>query len=141
MKVELKGWKAIAALVVVIAVLAGKFLAERSTLESEAADELKLWLRGEYVSRGLHGVDTSQMSEEELQAKGEELLALNEVEFASIAARGRGDDVVVKVEIRVSGEEPPDGKPVRYFRMSHSTLTGWRVRHETTALSYYLKLF
>jgi hypothetical protein len=141
MKVELKGWKAIAALAVVIAVLAGKFLAERSTLESEAADELRLWLRGEYVSRGLHGVDTSQMTEEELQAKGEELLALNEVEFASIAARGRGDDVVVKVEIRVSGEEPPDGKPVRYFRMSHSTVTGWRVQHETPALSYYLKLF
>jgi hypothetical protein len=141
MKVELKGWKAIAALAVIVAVLAGKFLAERSTLESEAADELKLWLRGEYVSRGLHGVDTGQMTDEELQAKGEELLALNEVEFASIAARGRGDDVVVKVEIRVSGEEPPDGKPVRYFRMSHSTVTGWRVRHETTALSYYLKLF
>lgn len=141
MKIELKGWKAIAALAVIVAVIAGTFLAERSTLESEAADELKVWIRSEYLARGMHGIDSGQMTEEELQAKGEELLSLNEVQFTSINARGRGDDIVVKVEIRVAGEEPPDGEPVRYFRMSHSTVTGWRVRRETTALSYYLKLF
>ncbi|MGD2152061.1 MAG: hypothetical protein PVG79_02260 [Gemmatimonadales bacterium] len=141
MKTELKGWKAIAALAVIVVVVVATFRAERSTLESEAADELKFWLRGEYVSRGLHGVDTSQLTEEELEAKAEELLSLSEVEFTSISARGRGDDIVVKVEIRVSGEEPPDGKSVRYYRMSHSVVTGWRVRHETTALAYYLKLF
>jgi hypothetical protein len=89
----------------------------------------------------MHGIDPGQMSEEELEAKGEELLSLSDVQFTSISARGRGDDIVVKVEIRVAGQVPPDGKPVRYFRMSHSTVTGWRVRHETTALSYYLKLF
>lgn len=141
MKLELKGWKAVAALAVIIVILVATFRAERRTLESEAADELKVWIRSEYLARGLHGVDPGQLTEEELQAKGEELLSLNEVQFTSISARGRGDDIVVKVEIRVSGEEPPDGKPVRYFRMSHSTVTGWRVRRETTALSYYLKLF
>jgi hypothetical protein len=141
MNIELKGWKAIAALAVIIVVLVATFRAERSSLETEAADELKLWVRSEYLAQGMHGIDPGQMSEEELQAKGEELLSLNEVQFTSISARGRGDDIVVKVEIRVSGGEPPDGKPVRYFRMSHSTVTGWRVRHETTALSYYLKLF
>jgi hypothetical protein len=141
MKLELKGWKAIAALTLIIVILVATFRAERSTLESEAADELKVWIRSEYLARGLHGVDPGQLTEEELQAKGEELLSLSEVQFTSISARGRGDDIVVKVEIRVSGEEPPDGKPVRYFRMSHSTVTGWRVRRETTALSYYLKLF
>jgi hypothetical protein len=141
MKIELKGWKAVAALAVIIVILVATFRAERRTLESEAADELKVWIRSEYLARGLHGVDPGQLTEEELQAKGEELLSLNEVQFTSISARGRGDDIVVKVEIRVSGEEPPDGKPLRYFRMSHSTVTGWRVRRETTALSYYLKLF
>ncbi|NIR45529.1 MAG: hypothetical protein GWN99_04055, partial [Gemmatimonadetes bacterium] len=66
MKIELKGWTAIAVLVVVVAVLAGKFLVERSTLESEAAEEIKFWLRGDYVSQGLQGVDPEQMTEEEL---------------------------------------------------------------------------
>jgi len=141
MKLELKGWKAIAALAIIVVIVVANFRAERSTLESEAADELKFWLRGEYVSSGLHGVDPDQMTDEELQAKGEELLKLSEIEFTSIKARGRGDDIVVKVEVRVSGQEPPDGRPVRYFRMEHSVVTGWRVRHQTTALSYYLKLF
>ncbi|NIR45530.1 MAG: hypothetical protein GWN99_04060, partial [Gemmatimonadetes bacterium] len=45
----------------------------------------------------------------------------NEIEFTSISARGRGDDIVVKVEVQVAGEEPPDGERVRYFKMSHST--------------------
>lgn len=141
MKVELKGWKAIAALAVIAVVLIAQFRAERSTLETEAADELKLWVTSEYLAQGLHGVDPSQMTEEELQAKGEELLRLNQVQFTSISARGRGDDIVVKLEVLVDGEVPPDGKPVRYFKMTHSTVTGWRVRWETTALSYYLKLF
>jgi hypothetical protein len=47
----------------------------------------------------------------------------------------------VKIEIQVAGKDPPDGKRVRYYKMSHSTVTGWRVRRETTMLSYYLKLF
>ncbi|UCC72210.1 MAG: hypothetical protein JSV86_17875 [Gemmatimonadota bacterium] len=141
MKVELRGWKAIALLLVIAAVLAGKFLAERSTLESEAADELKFWLRSEYLARGMHDIDAGQMTEEELEAKGDELLSLNEIEFRSVKARGRGDDIVVKIDVRVAGALPPDGRPVRYFRMSHSVVTGWRVRRETKALSYYLKLF
>jgi len=47
----------------------------------------------------------------------------------------------VKVEVQVAGKDPPDGRRVRYFRMSHSTVTGWRVRWEASAFSYYLKLF
>jgi hypothetical protein len=52
-------------------------------------------------------------------------------------ARCRGD----RVEPRADGQVPPDGREVRYFRMSHSTLIGWRVRHETTAFRYYTTLF
>ncbi|MEZ4578815.1 MAG: hypothetical protein R2875_12660 [Desulfobacterales bacterium] len=29
----------------------------------------------------------------------------------------------------------------RYFKFSHSPVTGWRYKRETTALSWYLKLF
>jgi len=141
MKIELKGWKAIAALVIIAAAIVWKFAAERSTLATEAADEIKLWLRAEYLAAGMEGFDPSQLSEEEAQAKGEELLGLSEIEFTSIGARGRGDDIVVKVEVRVAGKDPPDGRRTRYFRMSHSTVTGWRVRWEASAFSYYLKLF
>lgn len=141
MKIELKGWKAIAALAVIAAIVGGKFLLERKTLESDAVEVLKTELRGPYLSPAVVGVDVGAMSRAEAEARGQELLGLNRVEFPSIEARGRGDDVVVRVEILVDGKAPPDGKEVRYYRMSHSAITGWRVRGETTALFYYLKLF
>jgi hypothetical protein len=141
MKLELKGWKAIAALAIVAAVLLGKFAIQRSTLETGAAEELKFWLRGEYLSGSMAEVDVEQMSEAEVEAKAEELLGLSEITFTKMSARGSDDDIIVKLEIQIAGKDPPDGKPVRYFRMSHSAVTGWRVRRETTALSYYLKSF
>jgi hypothetical protein len=55
-------------------------------------------------------------------------------------ARGTPDDLVVRVKIRVDGGRPPDGREVRYFRMRHSTITGWRMERETGALAYYLNL-
>jgi hypothetical protein len=61
-----------------------------------------------------------------------------DVEIVSISARGRGEKIIARAEIRVGGEEPPDGRPVRYFRMRHSMATGWTVRSETQSWSYYL---
>lgn len=137
----LKGWSAVLAIVVTTAAVVGKSMLERSTLESGAAELIKLQLRGEYSARELAGVDVSKLSEAEMEAAAEELLALNSIALTSVSARGGGDDVIVKVEIQVAGGDPPDGKRVRYFRMSHGAVTGWRVERETTALSYYFKLF
>ncbi len=140
MKLELKGWKAIAALVVIAAVVGGKFLMERSTLATEATEEIKFYLRGEYVSHELRDFDLDQMTDEEAEAKAQELLKLEDIQFTSISARGRGDDVRVKLEIQVAGQDPPDGERMRYYQLSHSAITGWHVEREITALSYYLKL-
>lgn len=139
MKLELTGWKAIAVLAVIALVIGGKLMMERSTLATEAAEEIKLYLRGEYASQGLRDFDLDQMTEEGAEAKAQELLKLEDIQFTSISARGRGDDVRVKLEIQVAGEDPPDGKRVRYYQLSHSVVTGWRVEREITALSYYLK--
>lgn len=142
MQIKLKGLKALAALLVIGAVAAGKLAMERQTLETEAAEELKFWLSSEYLGEGLAEFDSvAAMGEEEARAMTDELLRRAEVEFTDISARGRGDDVVVRVEVRVSGGDPPDGQRVRYFRMSHSALTGWRVLRETWALSYYLRFW
>ena len=140
MRIELTGPKAIVALLIIVAVIVGKFMMERSTLASEATPEIKLYLQGEYVADGLKDFDTAAMTDEEIAAKAQELLKLDQIEFTSISARGRGDDVRVKLEIQVAGQDPPDGRRVRYYQLSHSTVTGWRVRREITALSYYLKL-
>lgn len=114
MKIELKGGTAVVVLAVIVAVGGGKFLMERSTLEAEAAEKIKFWLRGEYLDLGLKDLDPGQLTEEEAERAAEELLSLGNIVFTSVGARGRGDDVVVRVEIEVSGGPPPDGKRIRY---------------------------
>ncbi len=141
MKVQLKGLPAVLVIVVIVVGAAGKFYLERSTLESEAVERIKLQLQGEYSARELSNVDVDQLSAAELEAAAEQLMSLSDIVFTSTAARGKGDDVVVRVEISVAGKDPPDGKGVRYYVMSHSVVTGWHLERETTALSYYLKLF
>jgi hypothetical protein len=61
-----------------------------------------------------------QAAEEQAQ----QLIASPRIQFSEMKARGS-----------------PDGRDVRYFCMSHSTLTGWRMERETTVLGYYLNFF
>lgn len=144
MEIQFKGFKAVVVLLVAAALFVGKYSMERRTLEEGAADQLKFRLRGEYLGQGLTEFDVAELADagdEQARAQADELMSLTEIEFTEMSARGSGDDVVVRVEIRVAGGDPPDGESVRYFRMSHSTLTGWRVLREVPATSYYLKLF
>lgn len=54
--------------------------------------------------------------------------------------KGRGEDIVVKAVYTVHGPDK-DVQKTGYFKFSHSTITGWRYRWETSALSWYLKFF
>ncbi len=135
--VTLTGWPAVVVLVVAVGVYGLTFLVSRKALDDEALAPIKLQLQGEYASALLPAVDPAAPDPEAV----ERITELDRLELTSVSARGSGEDVVVRVEPRVSGQVPPDGKEVRYYRMSYSALTGWRVRHETTAFRYYTRLF
>ena len=141
-KLQLSGWKAIAVIGIVMAVAGYRFMAVRTTLETGGADELKMWVLADYVRQGLpaleQALESGDMQAAEEQAQ--QLIAAERIRFTEMKARGTPDDLVVRVKIRVDGGAPPDGREVRYFRMSHSTITGWRMERETSALGYYLKL-
>ena len=141
-KLQLSGWKAIAVIGIVVAVAGYRFMAVRTTLETGGADELKMWVLADYVRQGLpaleQALESGDMQAAEEQAQ--QLIAAERIQFTEMKARGTPDDLVVRVKIRVDGGAPPDGREVRYFRMSHSTITGWRMERETTKLGYYLKL-
>jgi hypothetical protein len=142
-KFQLSGWKAIAVIGIVVAVAGYRFMAVRTTLETGGADELKMWVLADYVRQGLPALEQAleggDMQAAETQAQ--QLIASERIQFTEMKARGTPDDLVVRVKIRVDGGRPPDGREVRYFRMSHSTITGWRMERETSALGYYLKIF
>jgi len=133
----LTGWPAVGVLILVGAVYGLTFVVSRKALDDEALAPIRLQLQGEYTSTLLPTLDPAAPDPEAV----ERITDLDRLELTSVSARGSGEDVVVRVEPRVNGQVPPDGREVRYYRMSYSALTGWRVRHETTAFRYYTKLF
>ena len=135
--VTLTGWPAVVVLVLAVGLYGLTFLVSRKTLDDEALAPIRLQLQGEYTSALLPALDPASPDPEAV----ERITELDQLELTSVSARGSGEDVVVRVEPRVNGQVPPDGREVRYYRMSYSALTGWRVRHETTAFGYYTKLF
>jgi len=74
-------------------------------------------------------------------AAAADVLRRSDVEIRSITARGFSDNVVARIEIAVHGGPPPDGRALRYVRLLHGSLTGWRAVGETTRLRYYTWLW
>ncbi len=110
------------------------------TLDPAARDAVRNWVAGQYhrvplaplVPRGLEPPLDSGAATELLRQSG--------VEIRSMAARGWSDNAVVRVELSVQAGPPPDGRPVRYFRLLRLPSSGWRVVGESTALRYYTRL-
>ncbi len=138
-EVKLKGWMALPVLVLFVGFAGYRLFSIKTTLASEAAEELKVWIRADYARSYLECIDVNKLDKQTLDPHIEAMAALEKVQIVVISFRGT-DPVYVKAEIRVDGKEPPDGRPIRYFLMEYSTLTGWRVLREISALRYHLKL-
>src|SRR5690606_9983851 len=96
------------------------------------------WLKGEYARAQLRGITAVNT----LTPEGvDSLLASQKVSFASIKARGKPDDMVVRAEVLVDGKPPTTGESDRYYRMPYSSIAGWRMKRETCAFAYCLRLF
>ena len=134
-QIKLTGAKAVVAILLVAAFMGYRYLNATSTIESDAAEELKFWLQGQYASRLM------AESPEPTEETARRALALDNIQFSEINGRGTPSDMIVRVRILVNGSPPPDGRPVRYFRMEYSQLTKWKLVRETTGLAYNLNFF
>ncbi len=138
MQLQMKGPRAVLVLVVVLGFGAWRSFSAHTDLDTGAAQELSRMLQAEYARTELSRIGGVEDLTPEAVA---DLLATQNVTFTSLTARGTSDDMIVRAEVAVDGREPQDGAAVRYYRMSHSVLTGWRVSRETSAWAYYTKLF
>ncbi len=134
-QIKLTGAKAVVAILLVVAFMGYRFFNATSTIETDAAAELKFSLWGQYASRLM--AEKPEPTEETVRRA----LALDNIQFPEINGRGTPGDMVVRVRILVDGSPPPDGRSVRYFRMEYSLLTKWRYARETTRFAYYLNFF
>jgi len=136
-QIRLTGVKAVVVILALVGFGVFRLVSARSTLDTQGTEELSMWLRAEYASRYLSNLDAATLTPEDVES----LLALDRITFPSIRGNGTPSDMVVRVEIEIDGQPPPDGRSVRYWRMEHSMLTGWRMQREANVLSYYLNVF
>jgi hypothetical protein len=54
--------------------------------------------------------------------------------------KGRGEKIIIKAAYTVHRPEGDEEK-TGYFRFSHTPVTGWRYKWQTTAFSWYSRLF
>ncbi|HSR41022.1 MAG TPA: hypothetical protein VLL48_02590 [Longimicrobiales bacterium] len=131
---KLTGWKAVAFLGLLVALVGYRTLGARRTLESDARDPVELHLKAKYARGALAGMDVDAPTSEDAR----ELLRVTDVEIVSLRARGWGEEMVVRAEVRVDGGPPPDGEPVTYWRMRHGMVTGWTVEDEVGVVAWWL---
>jgi len=138
-KLRLKGWPAVAAIVVVAVFLGYRAVSARSALEGQQGERLRQHLQGRYTAAALPSLRSAQG--DALPGQVDAVTSFDKIRFTDVGVKGTGKEVVVRVTISVAGKPPPDGKAVRYYRMRHQAIGGWKVVREVGALSWYLNLF
>jgi len=141
-KITLKGWKAGAALALILAIYGIRVASRLQAVDDSGRDALTAYLLLDYQGQGPRDI----MKRLQDYKAGMPMQPMTEVkpmniEFKSLSAHGFSRSMVVKVEITVDGGIPPDGQPIRYFHMTHNADMGWKVMAETDKYWYYRTLF
>jgi hypothetical protein len=139
---QLRGWQAVAGLVVLGGITGVQMYSRVRPVSDAVREAVHTKLLEEYSGRGPK--DIARFAAE--FRKGEPVepmpaLVQCDVEFTSIAARGRmgGTAVVVRTEVIVDGGPPPDGRAVRYFWVvrKFGVEGSWGVTSETNSYRYF----
>lgn len=140
---RLRGWPAVAAVVLVGIFVMYRAVSARSALDGEQGELLRNHLRGVYAGHVLPDVEKAYASGDTagLDEQVKRVTSLGDIKFTSTGIKGTGDEVIAKVTIEVGGKPPPDGKSTRYYLLRHRTIGGWRVVREVGSWSWYLKIF
>jgi hypothetical protein len=137
MMFNFKGRRGAAVAAAVLGFLAWQGLTAFTSLDAGVEEELARRLRAEYAREHFQDLNRADLTD----AKVDSILGSQKVSFESLTVVGTLDETVVRVEIRVDGRAPADGKAVRYYRMSYRIPSGWRIRSETGAFTYYTAFF
>jgi hypothetical protein len=141
-RVELTGWKAMAALAIVLAFSGYRIVSRFQTVPENGKQELRAWLIKDYTGRGPKDLARRVADYRAgLPDKPADLPAVApNVGFTSLSAHGSRDIMIVRCEISVDGAGPPDGQMLRYLFLTTRPGGGWMVLSESDSYTYYLAL-
>jgi hypothetical protein len=141
---QLRGWHALLGIAVLLGFSGIEMYLRVRTVDDGMRNAVRERLLNEYSGRGPK--DIARIVAEAREGSPIEPVpdvVQRDVQFTSIAAHGRmGAPVtLVRAEITVDGGPPPDGRSVRYFRVSHNFMDGgWMVVGESDPYFYYREL-
>lgn len=142
---QLRGGQAVLGIAVVLGVLAFNLYLHNRPIDDNMRTAVRERLLKEYSGRGPKDL-ARIVSEARAGSPIEDIpeVVQRDVQFRSIAAHGklRGSNIVLRADITVDGGPPPDGRAVRYFRLTHNVLNDtWIVLGDSNAYLYYSEWF
>jgi hypothetical protein len=136
-RVELGGWKALAAIAAVLAVFGLRIYLRVQTVDDAGREAVRARLVKEYHS------ETAEQLKRKLELSNggvptpAEDPKIPDVQITAIAGHGTAHRMIVRAEITVDGGPPPDGRETRYFVLSCCIEdVGWYVPYESNEYSY-----
>ena len=140
---NIERWKTIIFFIILIVWGVYHYTATQRSLGDDAKQLIRAWISSEYLISAMQNQNKpiEKMTEKEMEKYGKVLLKLQDVVITSLKARGRGGNVIARVEFCINGGTPFEGKSVRYFKIKYRSACGWQMEHETDAISYYLKIW
>jgi hypothetical protein len=141
---QLRGWHSLIGMAMVLVFWAVQIYTRVVPADEAMRAAVKQELLNEYSGRGRKDVARLvAQAREGSRVESVPEFVQRDVELKSISALGNISAHVdfVRAEVTVDGGSPPDGHPVRYFRMSRKIVDpGWLVLGPSDAYSYYSQL-
>jgi hypothetical protein len=141
---HLRGWHALVGIVALLGFVGIEIYLRVRTVDEGMRDAVRERLLNEYSGRGPE--DVARIVAEAREGSPIEPVpdvVQRDVEFTSIAAHGRmgAPVILIRAKVKVDGGPPPDGRSVRYFRVSRKFMGGgWLVVGESDSFLYYREL-
>ena len=130
--VKLRGWKAIAAVAVLLAAGGGRLLLPAAAVDEKAAEPIREWLRNELggeLGQDLADLGSSAVTVAQSQKLLEQASAIDLIEIVKLKGRRAGRDrMIVRAEFRPG---PEAALETIYLEMRTRTIGRWEVRRET----------
>ena len=141
---QLRGWHALIGLAALLCFFGAEMYMRIRTVDDGMRDAVRRELLNDYSGRSPKDIAriVAQAREGSPIEPVPEVVQ-RDIRFTSFAAHGKigGAVILVRAEITVDGAPPPDGRPVRYFRLSRKFMEDGRmVVGESDSYFYYREL-
>lgn len=141
-KIRLTGWKAVTATLGCGVLIIVQGAIHTSTLQDDGVQALQSWLHSEAGRLAVPIMQAELEGERNPETLSRIVTGLESAKFEilSVSARKSGERWVVRADVssNVGGTAQ---RELRYFYMTHSMLTGWRVTGRASKFAYYSALF